>query len=110
MTKQKCSVSGEQWDKSHFEKCITEAREQLRTCTKILERLRPEITEPTWHHQLCVASCHCSHGRLFSEKSHQTGLSPLKHLRNESRHLHKDVSLAESPTELQGPRFNETGF
>ena len=106
----KCSVSGEQWDKSHFDRCIADAREQLPYLHKDSRKIAPGDYRAYLAPSALRSILSLLSWSSFSEKSHQTGLSPLKYLRNESRELHKDVSIAESPTELQGPRFNETGF
>ena len=89
------------------DKCITMHGSNSRIYIKILARLRLEITELIAPSALRSIS-RCSHGHHFQKKS-SDGL-PLKYLRNESRPPPEDVSIAESPTELQEPRFNETGF
>lgn len=106
----KCSVSGEKWDQSHFETSLQEAKRQLPFLHKEARKIKPGNYKAYLAPSALRSILSLLSWSSFSEKSHQTGLSPLKHLRGKSRDLNRDVSIAESPTELRGPRFNETGF
>ena len=106
----KCSVSGEHWEKSQLEKSINTAKEQLPYLHNEAKKIEPGKYRCYLAPSAVRSVLSLLSWSAFSEKSHQTGLSPLKLLRAEERDLHRTVSISESPSSLQGPRFNETGF
>ena len=106
----KCSVSGEHWEEAQLAETLGRAKQQLPYLhheSKTIEpgRYRAYLAPSAVGSVLSLLSW-----SAFSEKSHQTGLSPLKSLRSGERLLHKSITISESPGSLQGPRFNETGF
>lgn len=106
----KCSVSGAKWNHEDFKKKIYDVRSRLPFLYK-----EPYAPTPGNYRSYLAPSALGSLLSLlsrssFSEKAHQTGLSPLKLLKGKQRTLHKCVSISESPKKLQGCQFNNNGF
>ena len=106
----KCSVSGDTWNFQKFESALTFAKSQLPYL-----HLEARKIEPGKYRCYLAPSAVRSVLSLlswssFSEKAHQTGLSPLKELKTGESQLSPKVNLMEAPALLKGPRFNETGF
>ena len=106
----KCSVSGDRWNKSQFATKIKSAKEQLPYLYNESKRIEPGDYRCYLAPSAVGSILSLLSWSSFSEKAHQTGLSPLKLLRTKEKSLHSGFSLSESPSSLQGPRFNETGF
>ena len=106
----KCSISGAKWDRELFNTKVSEARGRLPFLVK-----EPYAPKPGAYRSYLAPSAMRSILSLvsrssFSEKAHQTGLSPLKRLKQGRNTLNEAVSLAESPKYLEGCQFHNNGF
>ena len=106
----KCSVSGEHWDRTQLERAVRRAKQQLPYLHNEAKGIKPGRYRSYLAPSAVGSVLSLLSWSAFSEKSHQTGLSPLKSLRSGERSLHESITVSESPGSLQGPLFNETGF